>query len=431
MSTQTRARRLFYFCLIISVICTPPLALATESLSLEKAVTLAVTNNPGLAAIQARAQALAAIPDQRQSLPDPKLTLRMANLPLDTFSTTQEGMTQMQLGISQALPFPGTLSLLADAAKQESQAAAADVEEARLRLVKDTKILWWNIFFIDNALQTVKQNHALIKQFVTIAQTKYKVGKGSQQDVLLAQLELSKLIDTAITLKNKRHNQVTRLNTLLNQEPEQAIILTQAPLTALPVLPPLTDLQQQALKQRPILLAQQRKLSAARLRLNLAHKKYYPNFAVGAVYGYRDGNNPNGSSRADFATLGITMTLPIFNHTSLDAGLAQRNSEKIQRSASLTNSHNMVASEISTSVTDYQQAKKLVTLFTTGIIPQAKQAVDSMMAGYQVGKVDFLKLIQAQTALYNYETKYWRVYSRTQQALAQITAAIGGEIAHE
>ncbi|HHJ80636.1 MAG TPA: transporter, partial [Candidatus Tenderia electrophaga] len=86
-------------------------AQAAVPLALDQAVAEALRANPGLAAIEARAKALAEIPDQSEALPDPVLSVNIANLPLDSFSFTQEGMTQFQVGITQALPYPGKLAL--------------------------------------------------------------------------------------------------------------------------------------------------------------------------------------------------------------------------------------------------------------------------------------------------------------------------------
>lgn len=416
------------FCLL-SLYVSP--SSARSELSLDGAVEQALNDNPGLAAIQARSEALSHIPDQQESLPDPILSLRMANLPLDTGSTTQEGMTQMQVGLTQKLPYLGKLGLRAQSAKQESQAAFADVDEQRLLLVRDVKTVWWNIFFIDRALEVVNRNQELLRQFVTIAQTKYKVGKGLQQDVLLSQLELSKLLDAKIDLDNKRHNQVAKLNTLLNVPPEKSITLPTTVPSPLPKLLPLVDLQVKAQNARPLLVSQHKKLDAAKTRVELAHKDYYPDFSVGAVYGYRNGDDPDGSSRSDFGSFGVTMSLPFFDTTSEDSRLSQRNQEKIQRSFQLHNSRNLVANQVSTGVSDFQQMAEKADLFAGGIIPQAKQTVDSMLAGYQVNKVDFLNLIRVQTSLYNYETKYWRAISSANQALARLAAAVGEENIHE
>ena len=127
-------------------------------LSLDEAVSQALLANPDLSAMEARASALADIPEQQGALPDPQLSFKALNLPVDTLSSTQEAMTQMQVGLSQALPFPGKLSLRQKEAEFESQAAGFKLKEKRLLLIQDVKTVWWNVFYLDRAIETVERS---------------------------------------------------------------------------------------------------------------------------------------------------------------------------------------------------------------------------------------------------------------------------------
>jgi len=399
-------------------------------LSLDKAVTDALSANPGLAAIDARAKALAAIPDQLETRPDPRVSINMLNLPLDRFSFTQENMTQLQLGISQALPYPGKLALRSRAARHEAGAAEADVKEARVQLVRDVKTVWWNIFYLDRALEVVHGNKILLAQFVNVAETRYTVGRGLQQDILLAQLELSKLNDNAIRIQNMRDNEETRLNVLMSRSTTERIQLAVTVDEVLPVLHTVEALQQQAINTRPALAAQTERFKAARSRVALAKKEYAPDFKVGAAYGLRNGSNANGR-RADFGSIMFSMNLPIYTGSKQDRAVDQRNAERMQQKYRLHDQRNQVASQVQQAITDYLRAGEQARLYQQEIIPQARQTVEAMMAGYQVGKVDFLNLVRSQTTLYDYETEYWKAFSVANQALARLVAAVGEENIYE
>ena len=406
-------------------------AWAVEVLSVEKAVAEALAANPSLAAIEARAEALAAIPDQAGALPDPRLSIKMVNLPLDTFSFTQEGMTQFQVGISQMLPYPGKLALRSQAASQEARAAESEVEERRLQLVRDIKTVWWNLFYLDRALEVVARNQALLEQFVNVAETRYQVGQGLQQDILLAQLELSRLNDNTIRILNMQENEVARLNLLLDRPAAAAVQLPASVDEKLPALMSVEALQQRAKAAHPRLAAQTERLGAARSRVDLAKKDYAPDFNVGAVYGLRDGSNPDGSSRADLGSIVFSMNLPLYTGRKQDRAVDQRQAEWMQQRYQLQDLHNQVASKVQQAITDYKRAGEQAQLFQQEIIPQANQTVDAMLAGYQVGKVDFLDLVRSQTTLYNYETEYWKALSSANQARARLVAAVGEEKIYE
>jgi len=397
-----------------------------SALSLSTAVEVALSGNPSLATMRSRAEAMAAIPSQVGTLPDPKLSLNALNLPVDTFNQGQEGMTQMQVGISQTFPFPGKLGLREEAADYEAQAAGSEVDETRLWLVHSVKNSWWQLLYLDKALDIVLENQVLLREFVEIAQTKYTVGKGLQQDVLLSQLELSRLLDQEVRLRGMRRNEEARLNALLNWPTVQHLTLSGTSDFKLPVLLKETDLHKQAEVDRPLLIAQRNHINAARSRVDLAEKEYYPDFNVGAAYGFRSGQN-NGVDRPDFATLLFSMNLPIYTSSKQDKAVDQRSSELMQQNYKLQDTLEQVREEISRAMADYKRAGEQVLLYKGGIIPQARQTVDSMLAGYQVNKVDFLNLVRSQITLYNYETQYWLSFSSAQQALAALEAVVGSK----
>jgi len=405
--------------------------LDVKRFTLERAIDIALRDNPGLAEMQARAEAMAAIPSQAGTLPDPMVSFNAMSLPTDSFSISQEPMTQIQFGISQAIPFPGKLALREQAAEYEAAAAAENVDEVRLLLIRDVKTIWWRLFNLDQAITIVLRNQDLLRQFVQIAQTKYSVGQGLQQDVLLAQLELSKLLDLELRLKGARRNEEARLNAILNVSPDQAVHLPQQVAKELPELAREQILYDLAEQSRPLLASQQNYIQAASTRVDLAKKDYFPDFDIGAAYGFRSGYEPDGNPRSDLASFMLSMNVPLFTGRKQSKAVAQYKNEWLEQNFKLHDLRNMVRADISAAVSDYRRSRDQVELFGTGIIPQAQQTVSSMLAGYQVNKVDFLNLISAQVTLYNYEISYWQMLSEANQALAKVIATVGAETIYE
>ena len=193
-------------------------------------------------------------------------------------------------------------------------------------------------------------------------------------------------------------------------------------------LPDLNDLQERAQTSRPDLASLGYLADAAQARVNLARKDYFPDFKVSLLYGLRDGNNPDGSERTDFASVLFSMDMPIFNSSKRGRAVDQRNAEWMNRKYQLTNQRNTVASEVSQAVSDYQNRSRQVALIKDEIVPRARQVVEAMLVSYQVSKVDFGSLVRSQTRLLNLETEYWKAFSSANQTLAQLEAAVGGEI---
>ncbi|HBA65670.1 MAG TPA: transporter [Methylococcaceae bacterium] len=399
-------------------------------LTLEVALGAAVQNNPNLARIKAAAEALAAVPSQAGALPDPVIGFNVMSLPVDHFDTRKEEMAQIGFGISQTIPFPGKLALREQTATYEAQAAAHNEDELRLSLLSDVKTVWWQLFYLDRLLEITDNNRILLQQLVDIAGTKYEVGEGLQQDVLLAQLELSKLLDRKIKINGMRANASASLNTLLDRPSNDDVQLPTKVSLQLPDIHDDQTLYQLAEKNRPLLASERERVNAARSKLDLAKKEILPDFNLNAAYGARD-NMPDGSRRSDLLSFGISMNVPIFYTQKQAQGVSQSTSELMRERYALQDQWNGVRKQISQAGNDYRRAKEQVLLYETGIIPQAQQTVASMLAGYQVNKVDFLNLIRSQITVYDYEAQYWQSFTEAQQALAQLVAATGKDDIYE
>lgn len=404
-----------------------------ETLSVPAAVEVSIRDNPNLAEMQARYEALAEVPSQVGALPDPMVNLNAMNFPTDTFDRDQEAMTQTQIGFSQVFPFPGKLILKEEAAEYDALAAGHAVEEVRLQLIKNVKGKWWQLYYLDRALETVDMNQILLRQFITVAKTKYETGKGLQQDVLLAQLELSKLIDQKIQLQAIRRNQTIQLNILMDRPANDVVSLPDQVSKTMPDIVDENVLYQLAESARPRLKQMETQIEAAQSRLDLAKRDYYPDFKLGVTYGDRTGDNPlpRGGTRSDFVSLMVGVKIPLYAGRKQSKAVSQKRSELQKNRYALLDEKGLVMAAISTAVTDYHRAKQQFSLFGSGIVPQAQQTVASMLAGYQVSEVDFLNLVRSQMTLFNYELQYWKVFSDAKQALARLEAAVGEESVYE
>lgn len=402
-------------------------------LSESYAVEVAIKNNPNLAQMKERYRALAEVPSQVGALPDPVVNFNAMNVPIDTFDRSQEAMTQVQVGFSQVFPFPGKLDLKEEAAEYDAQVASHTLEEVRLQLIKNVKSKWWQVFYLDRALETVGVNQALLRQYISVAKTKYETGDGLQQDVLLAQLELSKLMDKNIQLKALRRNQAIQLNILMDKTANDEVLLPDEISKKMPILVKENELYLKAEVIQPRLKQMETQINAAQSRLDLAKRGYYPDFQLGMIYGHRAGSNPppRGGSRTDFISLMVGVKIPLYAGRKQSKAVLQKRSELQKNRYALFDEKGMVMAAISSAVTDYHRAKQQFSLYGEGIVPQAQQTVASMLSGYQVSEVDFLNLVRSQITLLNYELQYWKALSDARQALARLEAAVGEEAIYE
>jgi len=396
-----------------------------EALSLQQAIKLGLQQNPSLAAARASAAAEAQAVTQAGALADPRLSIGLANLPGGSLSLDKDPMSQLQIGFSQALPYPGKRALHEEAAQFRADAAIQGSDEQGLLLLRDVRQTWWQIFYVDHARQAIRRNRNLLQQLIETTQTLYRVGRGEQQDVLLAQLELAKLDDEALRLEQQRIEAVIRLNSLIDRPVSAAISLPDDVDYGLP-LDSFSEpqLHTQALGRRPALRASQASVEAARSQRELSARDQYPDFALAATYGMRDG-------RDDLASIQVSMSLPLYAGQKQSRAEDQRQAELMAARQQLRQTELQVMAEVSVSLARYQRAQDQLELFETSILPQARQTVEALLAGYEVNKVLFATLINAQATLQNYETQYWQVVTSAHQSLAALDAALGKENTNE
>jgi len=394
-----------------------------DVLILDDLINTALDKNPQLRSFYSAVQADSAKIPQSGALPDPILSLNILNLPTNSFSFDQEPMTGKQIALSQLFPFPGKLGLQEDISSEGAAVSTANYQEYRNQIIRDLKIGFYDLFILDKSIEITNKNQQLLKEFAEIAESKYKVGKGLQQDVLKAQVELSKMIERLIQLKQEREVKQAHINIILNQPVNTQLGKPEEPgFTMLDKT--LDTLQIMAQLNRPLLMGWESLKKQSNLKVDLAKKDYWPNFGVFLAYTQRD-EIQNGSPGYDFVSGGISLNLPIYSASKQSKKVEETIYSKRMIEERYKQVLNQVYFELENKLTSVEKNAKLVELFKTGIIPQASQSLESAMIGYQTDKVDFLTLINNQITLFNYELEYYRVISDYNKDLASLEYVTG------
>ena len=221
---------------------TPRPALVLPDLILE-----VLARNPELVAARKQWEAATTRITQARSLDDPTLSVQLWNVP-QTFNVMQA--QNSIFGLSQNLPFPGKLALKGDVASRSAEMTEQAVRAKERELVARLKQAYYDLFLAQKAVQIHHEQVELLRQFVEIANAKFRAGKGSQADVLKAQVELSLLFQQLPVLEQRRETAEAMLNTLLDRDPASPVGIAQAP-SQLPLEKPLDDLHRLALNDRP------------------------------------------------------------------------------------------------------------------------------------------------------------------------------------
>ncbi len=396
-------------------------AAGNQDTILNSLVATALRDNPNLQEARANWQMYANRIIPAASLDDPTLSFAFNNYPVDKFRADETPMTGKVIKLSQKFPFPGKLAANEDAARQFSLWYKGVYEDNRLALARRVKDTYFELYYLNKAIEITNKNARLLQDFTKVTETRYEVGKGLQQDVLKAQVERSKLSDRLLILTQKRKTAVARLNTLMNKPPGQKLP-TITGLSSKALTLTVADIQRQAQNRRPLFAAYKALMARYKAKKALARLNYRPDFKVGLAYTFRE--HIGADQGIDFAGIQFGMNLPIFT-AKRDAAQAGAEAGLLMVKRRYESFQNQVNFEIDDAWRDIQKDHQQTDLYQNGIIPQASQTFEASISAYQVGKVSFLTLLDNLMTLYRYEIDYHRALSDGLRAMARLEAASG------
>ncbi|MDZ7660538.1 TolC family protein [Fodinibius sp.] len=396
-----------------------------SSLVLDELIQKVLAHNPELNSSFEDWEASKTRISQQEALPDPTLGLNFMNLPVNSFALDQEPMTGKQISLMQPFPFPGKLGLKGDIATSASEITLFQYEELKNQLIKKTKQSYFELYYIDQALATIAKNQELLREFVEIAETRYSVGKGIQQDVLRAQVAQSKMINRELKLRQRREDIQAQINALINEPADTPL---GNPVAAKPVSSKheLNTLIQQADSTSPMLAAWKTAIVQSNQQVDLALKDRYPDFSVGVAYTQRN-ELQNGMPGYDFVSAMFNVKIPLFYNKKQDKKIQETKIKKSSIEYRYQNVENAIEQNLQQALTNLEKNLRLIDLYQTGIIPQAEESLESSMAGYQNDKVDFLSLLDSELTLFQFQLDYHRFVTDYHKTISEIEALTGTE----
>lgn len=347
------------------------------------------------------------------ALPDPILSASILNLPTDGFEFNQEPMTQMKVSIAQLFPRGDTLEL------QKQRHLELAKEQPLLRADRRAKTeltvtrLWLSAFQAQASTALIEDNRILFEQLIDIASASYSslLGKGRQQDIIRAEVELSRLNDRLIKLKARSDASASQLlEWLVDDEESSPFILEYFHLPE--TLPLVNDLESEVshvletknigllaelVGSHPLVKAKDKQIEASQSKVNISKQQYKAQWGVNASYAYRD-DDPLGNSRADFFSVGVSLKLPLFSNKRQDGevSFAIRESEVKRTEKQLMIRE--LAAGLSTAYVNYTSLLARKTLYQNAIIPQLSQQSEAVVKAYTNDDGDFAEVTQTRIA---------------------------------
>ncbi len=407
-----------FFCSALSRAQDPD-AVLRNMLVLPELIHEVLARNPELVAARKQWEAATTRITQARSLEDPTLSVQLWNVP-QTFNVTQA--QNSIFGLSQSLPFPGKLALKGDVASRSAEMTEQAVRAKERELVARLKQAYYDLFLTHKAIQIHHEQVELLGQFVEITTAKFRTGKGSQADVLKAQVELSMLFQQLPVLEQRRETAEAMLNTLLDRDSTSPLGIPQEP-SQIPLDKTIDDLHRLALNDRPELKAAELAVQRNEQSRALAQRQYYPDFNV-AFQRFQNFQANDGFG----AYVAMSIPFAFWTKPKYDAGVQEAAAAVSVARAQQHTLENLTRFQVKDLLARLRATDQVATLYRTTILPQAEQSLEASRVGYRAGKAGFLDLIDTQRAWRGFQLEYFKALVDRQHRLAELEQVVGVDL---
>ncbi len=399
----------------------------TYSQSLDSLTARAVKVSPRLKMLQAKTEAAADRIEQNSNLPDPTLTLGLANLPVNSFSFTQEPMTGKVVGLSQGIPFPGKLGTTADAAEKDVEIVQQESTDAKNEIINDVKQNYYELSYVRKAISIEKESKKLLDDISKVVRTKYEVSTASQQNLLKVELELTNISDKIADLKSRESALNSALNAQLLLPPGNVIKTEEIPEISFKQYT-IEELDTLAVQNRAYLKGFRLARDKAVLQGHLAEYDRYPNFNLSVQYAQRDEIAKTNTPLTDFFSVMVGISLPLNYGGKVTAKVQEAESMERLYEQQYAFAQQVLAQNFGSSAAKLNSLEERIKLIREAEFPQAQQTFNSALSSYQVGQIDFINVIDSQNKLYQVETSLYRLETDYLKEISKLEFLTGSSL---
>lgn len=364
---------------------------------------------------------------QVSNLPDPMLSLGIANLPVNSFSLSQEPMTAKIIGLSQAVPFPGKLSQASKVNQIDVDINQQEIDDAINEITNDVRKAYYDLILSRESITISLKSKKLLEHIADIIRAKYSVSKASQQNLIQVEVALTKIQEKIEELKGKENSSLAIINSYLFKEPFENIQTDSIPEIKGDSLN-FNEIKSSALKNRPFLKGISLAKEKSILMEDLSKYDNYPNFNFSVQYSQRDELANSSMPQNDFFSFIVGISLPLNYGGKTSAKIEEARLSQLMYENQYQTSIQLIDRYIGTSISKINELQKREELIKEGLLPQAEQSLKSALINYQVGDSDFINVLDAENKLYEIELNLYSIRINYLKELSQIEFLTGTNV---
>ncbi|GAJ71611.1 heavy metal RND efflux outer membrane protein, CzcC family [Vibrio sp. JCM 18904] len=401
---------------------------------LAQLINVALSNDGNRKQYSAQSAAMRETGVASATLMDPKLKVGFGGLPVDSFKFDEDPMTNISVGLMQQFERGSTLDLQQKKANQQADGLGLQVHARELEVANSMTQLWLELGYQQRAEQIMLENRKLMKEMESFIQTNYSIGKSEAQDLLNAQLQVSKLDEKLQANAQMQRRLISQLSEWLGSDwlaNEQALHasnqLNWDTLNGKLAASQGSTKHYQQLSQHPMVKMADVSISANKTQVEIAEQAYNPQFGVEVMYAYRQADNMMGEPASDLVSAYLTMDIPLFTGDRQDRNLAaaqyQVGAAQSQKDTLLT----QMNAKVNTLLVDRGNLTQRLERYQSTLLPQAKARIQAVeRGGYQNNTAQFNDVISATTDELALQLEQQRLLTDLNIANSNLATLLGG-----
>ncbi len=398
-----------------------------DTLDLDVLIEEALRENLSLRAFEHRVAAFAARVPRAGALEDPVVSLEARNLPVSRFDFDSTPMSGKMISVNQTVPLPGLLRARTTVARNEADEVGAGLEDRRRMIVKQVKQTYFELDFLDRAIDLTRENQRLLDDVGAIAERQYAVGKGIQADPLRIRVARGMVADRLLELEASRRTAASRLSLILNREPDSSIGPI-PPWTPRKQTWPFGELVSIALEHRGRLIALGHAKARWEAETDAARRESWPGVRLGVGYVQRTAALGDPAQGADFLTFRAAFTIPLYKGRKQKQKEIEAQQRLLEKTSEWDWELKQLRQEIQDKIVRMEQHHGQHVLFEETVLPQSEMAMSSVLSAYRVGRADLSAVLEAQSALLKSELMNHHHRVTHARVMAELEFTVGADL---
>ena len=409
----------------VMLACTPLAGFAQPEMpvELDQLIAEALERNPALKAAQYRWDAARHRRHHVSAWDDPMFSYtRWVSTP-----ETRVGPQTNVFLLSQRIPYPGKTGLRGDMVDEEAAAIEAQRHATERDVAFQVKRAYYDLYRIDRSIHILNDYRSVLQRFTRVAEEQYATGTGSQSSVLKSQVEASTVLERRLGFNRARAGIVARINAVRDRAPDTRVgTVTKIDLNRYTI--PESSIVHQALTTRQELLEVDARIRRSDLMLRVANLAFRPDFKVQASYiTIPKKSSVVSDAGKDAFGIMVGLNIPIHRHRRR-AAVDEATATGLAHEMTRQNIANTIRAEIADAYGRMRNTAQTLDLYDQGMMAQAESSLESSVAAYQTGNLDFLNLLDAERTLLQMRLNYIRQQADYRKHVAALEWAAGGEL---